>query len=180
MHNITTLQGAWTTSLSYSSVSGRKSELKTSSGHWNIVQRWPERAWLNGWLNLDVKCKKRYYITTKRSKGLTIAVWLRSCSSVVMANKYSWRMPCAWKTYQRLITRATSAVFPKCSLHRNTDNLTGQIAVRNRRNFPRQTTLRGYIRDAFSYKWGLVPWPLSISISDSNWIVECWKSHWKL
>lgn len=27
---------------------------------------------------------------------------MRSCSSVVMANKYSWRMPWAWKTHQRM------------------------------------------------------------------------------
>lgn len=68
-----------------------------------------------------------------------MAVWLRSCSSVVMASKYSWRMPCACKTHQMVGNEVNlyPAFPPKMQLAQN--NFTGQITVRNRGNFPRQT-----------------------------------------
>lgn len=72
---------------------------------------------------------------------------MRSCSSVVMANKYSWRIPWAWKTHQRLVRSVSSPTFTNAARRE-----TQTSSQDGRKKFLKLSTLRGYIRGEFGYK----------------------------
>lgn len=109
---------------------------KTPLEYWKH-QRWPEKR--NKSLNFFM------------GKSLTSAVWLRSCSSVVMASRYSWRIPCFCETTQMLVVK-TFALFHK--------HMTRTLQ-------PTQMTLKCHMDTMYSVR---------NEACSPNWTVKCWKS----
>lgn len=76
---------------------------KWSESPWPLTWREGKQAGAYMWKPEKMKVRLTVSETETTTLSLTAAVWLRSCSSVVMANKYCWRMPWAWKTHESLL-----------------------------------------------------------------------------